>query len=92
MEYAIVRNNIYKLRINDIYGLGYDIPYELPFDPEDPVDPPVDPEEPVDPPVDPDPDPTPDPDPLIQIEVIVNQWVKLDDSVIVIDPDNLNKQ
>lgn len=58
MEYAIVRNNIYKLRVSDIYGLGYDIPYEPPFDPEDPIDPPVDPEDP-----DPTPDPDPDPDP-----------------------------
>lgn len=26
MEYAIVRNNIYKLKVNSIYSLGSDIP------------------------------------------------------------------
>ena len=85
MEYAIVRNNIYKLRISDIYGLGHDIPYEPPFDPEEPVDPPVDPEEPVDPPVDPDPDPTPDPDPensKLEIKVSIVDWVMLEDEYI----------
>ena len=83
MEYAIVRNNIYKLRISDIYGLGHDIPYEPPFDPEEPVDPPVDPEEPVDPPV--DPDPTPDPDPensKLEIKVSIVDWVMLEDEYI----------
>lgn len=64
MEYAIVRNNVYKLRISDIYGLGKDIPYEPPFDPE-PVDPtppgPDDPDDPDDP-TPPGPDDPDDPD------------------------------
>ena len=59
MEYAIVRNNVYKLRLSDIYGLGHDIPYEPPFDPE-PVDPtPPGPDDPDNPPTPPGPD---DPD------------------------------
>lgn len=59
MEYAIVRNNVYKLRLSDIYGLGRDIPYEPPFDPE-PVDPtPPGPDDPDNPPTPPGPD---DPD------------------------------
>ena len=62
MEYAIVRNNVYKLRISDIYGLGKDIPYEPPFDPE-PVDPtppgPDDPDDPTPPGPDNPDDPTP---------------------------------
>ena len=28
MEYAIVRNNIYKLTVNSIYSLGGDVPGE----------------------------------------------------------------
>ncbi|WP_455640478.1 Mfa1 family fimbria major subunit [Parabacteroides sp.] len=67
MEYAIVRNNIYKLRIGEIYGLGYDIPYEPPFDPDDePFDPdkePIDPDPEKPDPEDPDPDEPDKPDP-----------------------------
>ena len=89
MEYAIVRNNIYKLRISDIYGLGYDIPYEPPFDPEEPIKPPVDPEDPEDPDKPdpgpgPDPDPDPDPTPkLLNIEVTVADWQGLDKEIII---------
>ncbi|OUO50242.1 hypothetical protein B5F77_13175 [Parabacteroides sp. An277] len=62
MEYGIVRNNIYRLLVSNIYGLGD----EVPFPPEEPTDEPdepdnPDPDEPDNP--DPDPDPTPDPDP-----------------------------
>lgn len=81
MEYAIVRNNIYKLRISDIYSLGDDIPYEPPFDPGETPDDPKDPDEPdkptdsVDPPNDPDPEPE---GPKIQVKVTVVQWTKHD--------------
>ena len=79
MEYAIVRNNIYKLRLNGIYGLGYDIPYEPPFEEE------PEPEDPVDPtPPTPTPDPEPEPDPqLIQVEVVVKNWVELSKETII---------
>ena len=79
MEYAIVRNNIYKLRLNGISGLGYDIPYEPPFEEE------PEPEDPVDPtPPTPTPDPDPEPDPqLIQVEVVVKNWVELSKETII---------
>ena len=73
MEYAIVRNNVYKLRIRDFYGLGDDIPYEPPFDPE--------PEEPIDPEDPEDPD-KPDEPEKIEIEVVVKPWVGLPDETI----------
>ena len=78
MEYAIVRNNIYKLRLDGIHGLGYDIPYEPPFEDE------PEPEKPVIP--TPDPEPTPDPDPvpqLIQVEVVVKAWNALTKETII---------
>ena len=61
MEYGIVRNNIYRLLVSNIYGLGD----EVPFPPEEPTDEPDEPDNPdPDEPEDPDnPDPTPDPDP-----------------------------
>ena len=76
MEYAIVRNNVYKLRIRDFYGLGDDIPYEPPFDPE--PEEPIDPEDPEDP-EDPD---KPDEPEKIEIEVVVKPWVGLPDETI----------
>ena len=77
MEYAIVRNNVYKLRIRDFYGLGDDIPYEPPFDPEEPIDPdkPDDPKDPEDP-------DKPDEPEKIEIEVIVRPWGSLPDETI----------
>ena len=61
MEYGIVRNNIYRLLVSNIYGLGD----EVPFPPEEPTDEPDEPDNPdPDELEDPDnPDPTPDPDP-----------------------------
>lgn len=38
MEYAIVRNNIYRLLVSSIYGLGDEVPFPDP-DGEDPVEP-----------------------------------------------------
>ena len=73
MEYAIVRNNVYKLNIRDIYGLGDDIPYEPPFDP-DPEDP--------DNPDNPDNPDKPDEPEKIEIEVIVKPWGTLPDETI----------
>lgn len=73
MEYAIVRNNVYKLNIRDIYGLGDDIPYEPPFDP-DPEDP--------DNPDNPDNPDKPDEPEKIKIEVIVKPWGTLPDETI----------
>lgn len=81
MEYAIVRNNVYKLRILDLYGLGSDIPYEPPFDPE-----PEDPDKPTPPgpddPDDPDNPDNPDEPENIEIEVIVKPWVQIPDETI----------
>lgn len=62
MEYAIVRNNIYKLRITDIYALGDEIPFPEP-DPAPGPDPDPKPDPDPNPDPDPGPDPTPDPDP-----------------------------
>ena len=64
---------------NGIYGLGYDIPYEPPFEEE------PEPEDPVDPtPPTPTPDPEPEPDPqLIQVEVVVKNWVELSKETII---------
>ena len=94
MEYGIVRNNIYRLLVSNIYGLGD----EVPFPPEEPTDEPdepdnPDPDEPEDPdnpdptpdpdPDEPDPDPTPDPDPEepvnINVIVTVEEWTQLGD-------------
>jgi len=82
MEYAIVRNNVYKLHIRNIHGLGKDIPYEPPFDPdpEDPDEPtPPDPPGPDDPD---DPDDPDNPDLNIEIEVIVKPWEGLPDETL----------
>ena len=85
MEYAIVRNYVYKLRIRDFYGLGDDIPYEPPFDPEpkDPINPdnPDDPKDPEDP-DNPDEPNKPDEPEKIEIEVIVKPWGPLQDETI----------
>ncbi|WP_167369472.1 Mfa1 family fimbria major subunit [Parabacteroides timonensis] len=67
MEFAVVRNNVYKLQVDAIYRFGYpegtypdpNTPDEV--DPEDPEKP--DPDPTPDPDPDPDPEPTPDPDP-----------------------------
>lgn len=70
MEFAVVRNNVYKLQVDALYSFG---------DPENP-DPdgpdPEDPEDPEDPPVDPpvDPDPTPS-GPQLKLTVKVLPWV-----------------
>ncbi len=41
MEYGSVRNNIYRLLVSDIYGLGD----EVPFAPEEPTDEPNEPDD-----------------------------------------------
>ena len=56
MEYGIVRNNIYRLLVSDIYGLGD----EVPFAPEEPTDEPDEPDNPD--PEEPDPDEPDNPD------------------------------
>ena len=56
MEYGIVRNNIYRLLVSDIYGLGD----EVPFAPEEPTDEPDEPDNPA--PEEPDPDEPDNPD------------------------------
>ena len=82
MEYAIVRNNIYRLKISGIDRLGGEVPFPAP-DPE-----PTPPDEPEpgpepDPGPGPDPDPGPDPEPEpgnngINIEASVETWTKMD--------------
>lgn len=78
MEYAIVRNNIYRLLVSSIYGLGDEVPFPDP-DGEDPVDPNPDPDPDPNPDPDPDPgpDPDPDPDPNIEIIVTVEDWTQM---------------
>ncbi|WP_455638421.1 Mfa1 family fimbria major subunit [Parabacteroides sp.] len=62
MEYAIVRNNIYRLRISDIYALGGEVPFPdrdpKPTPPDEPDDPdkPVNPDEPDQPDIPDNPD------------------------------------
>ena len=71
MEFAVVRNNVYKLQVDALYSFG---------DPEnpDPENPdPEDPEDPVDPPVDPPIDPTPS-GPQLKLTVKVLPWVVRD--------------
>lgn len=74
MEFAVVRNNVYKLMVNNIKGYGHPLPW-------DPTTPPTDPDP------DPNPDPDPDPDPIdpdnpderndlyIEVNVEVLPWV-----------------
>lgn len=88
MEYAIVRNNIYRLRISDIYGLGGEVPFPgsdpTPTPPDKP-DKPDEPDEPVNPdkPDKPDdPDPEPPSTAKIKIEVSVEPWTNLKDTHI----------
>lgn len=85
MEYAIVRNNIYRLKISDVYRLGGEVPFPS-IDPE-----PTPPDEPgpgPDPGPDPEPDPGPDPGPGpgpdpepgnngINIEASVETWTTM---------------
>lgn len=75
MEFAVVRNNVYKLMVNNIKGYGHPLPW-------DPTTPPTDPNVPQ-----PNPDPDPDPDPIdpdnpderndlyIEVNVEVLPWV-----------------
>lgn len=86
MEYAIVRNNIYKLRISDIYALGDEIPFPAP-DPMPTPTPTPTPDPVPDPEPNPDPEPEPEPEPekekvRINIEVIVEKWTTLADEHI----------
>lgn len=80
MEFAVVRNNVYKLQVDAIYGFG--IPessdpddQEIP-DPNTPDEPGPDPEgpKPEDPPVDPPVAPTPS-GPQLKLTVKVLPWV-----------------
>lgn len=87
MEFAVVRNNVYKLCVEDIYTFGY--PFNDPDDPDkpDPTDPDPenpDPEDPDDPDPDPEtpdpetpdePDPDDDPDVTFKVSVQVLPWV-----------------
>lgn len=78
MEYAIVRNNIYRLKISGIDRLGGEVPFPAP-DPE--PTPPDEPEPGPDPDPDPGPDPEPEPEPGnngINIEASVETWTKMD--------------
>ena len=54
MEYGIVRNNIYRLLVSDIYGLGDEVPF-APEEPTDEPDEPDDDEEDDNPPTPPEP-------------------------------------
>ncbi|WP_081626136.1 Mfa1 family fimbria major subunit [Bacteroides gallinarum] len=80
MEFAVVRNNVYKLQVDALYGFGYpegtypdpDTPDEQ--EPDDDDDDPDDP----DPEPDPDPDPEPEPGPTtvqLKLTVKVLPWV-----------------
>lgn len=90
MEYAIVRNNIYRLLISSIYGLGDEVPFPDPDgkDPDKP-DEPTDPDKPTDPddpdkPTDPDnPEPPVIEDPKLRIEVTVKPWGALPKETII---------
>ncbi len=70
MEYAVVRNNVYKLSVTDITGFGHPTPPAGPDDPDGP-----------DPNPDPDPDPvTPDnpdetQDIYLKVDVEILPWV-----------------
>ncbi len=76
MEYAIVRNNIYRLLVNGIYGLGDEVPF--PPDEPDPDEP--DPDEPdPDEPDEPDPEPEPD-DVRIDVTVTVEDWTNMEET------------
>lgn len=82
MEYAIVRNNIYRLNISGVYRLGGEVPFPAadpePTPPDDPDDPTPGPD--PDPGPGPDPDPGPDPGPsgnTIKIEASVETWSAL---------------
>lgn len=68
MEFAVVRNNVYKLQVDALYSFG---------DPENPDPENPDPEDPVDPPVDPPIDPTPS-GPQLKLTVKVLPWVVRD--------------
>ena len=85
MEYAIVRNNIYRLRISGIYGLGGEVPFPDSDPKPTPPDKPVDPDQPVNP-DDPDQPDNPDPEPpsttQIKIEVSVEPWSETKDTHI----------
>lgn len=83
MEYAIVRNNIYRLLVSSIYGLGDEIPFPDP-DGEDPDEPdtPDEPDEPDTPITPPGPDDDDDDDDddkpsKIQVIVTVENWTNL---------------
>lgn len=80
MEYAIVRNNIYRLKISDVYSLGGEVPFPS-VDPEPtPPDEPDHPTPPDDPGPTPPDDPDPDPEPGnkgIMIEASVETWTMM---------------
>lgn len=82
MKYGVVRNNVYKLQVDALYGFGEPEepgpePENPPVDPEDPPvdpeDPPVDPE---DPPVDPPTDPEDIENVQLKLTVKVLPWVE----------------
>lgn len=79
MEFAVVRNNVYKLCVEQIYTFGYAFNDEGPDpdpDPEnpDPEDPDPDPEHP-DPDTSDEPDPSDDPEVTFKVSVKVLPWV-----------------
>lgn len=65
MEFAVVRNNVYKLSVEAIYRFGY--PEGETPDPETPDE--------EDPKEDPGPDPEPDPEVFLKVNVQVLPWV-----------------
>lgn len=81
MEYAIVRNNIYRLKISGIYRLGGEVPFPTVDPAPTPPDKPgPEPDPDPDPGTNPDPDPDPDPDPVpeqIKIEASVEAWTTM---------------
>ena len=77
MEFAVVRNNVYKLSVEAIYRFGY--PEGETPDPETPDE--------EDPKEDPGPDPEPDPEVFLKVNVQVLPWVVRENEISFGDKD-----
>lgn len=77
MEFAVVRNNVYKLSVEAIYRFGY--PEGEKPDPETPDE--------EDPKEDPDPEPEPDPEVFLKVNVQVLPWVVRENEISFGDKD-----
>lgn len=77
MEFAVVRNNVYKLSVEAIYRFGY---------PEGETPNPETPDE-EDPKEDPGPDPEPDPEVFLKVNVQVLPWVVRENEISFGDKD-----